>query len=591
MKRLLAGLILLSLVLSAVYLVAWRRPELLPAQVTDWLNAHHWLPPPPEPATGHPTSLDPHGGGRAASGSTVPLEKLITLRLKNGTVLSGELLNETPEAITLGWSWGSTEFRRTEIASAERGKRVTTDAQLLPPLSTETGQATWPYHHDVVVQLTNTAILDAAISEVHPDRIVLQTAAAGGLAEQEIPRSRIEGLLFRPIENERSTQISDTLYRLFPSMQRYHDGWFTLVTDSYAPAVREYRKTIRGYATELYLAFFAQVKDRHPAVQTFIVVFDDWGKFVEYALSDGLPGWALLGYFSPTDEVLYLFNGLGESFADLLYEVYLARARRGVNQLATQVKGQVDSRYGVFVDGQATEIKGKFEALHDYVRGQYSRETLATLRHEMTHELFHHWGLQSIVLSQTDPHDAERVAKKREFLATKDLKQKRRLLEELLNPQQHDEDVQMSAANSWLVEGLAAYAETDPLGSTNERWLAAYQEAKRKQAVLPLEFLTVFKMGSFWGVAPQAQIYAYAESWAFVHFLMTHYRDGFLRYMERMAAQTPKEGEDLQWLLEATHQELRSLEKEFFAYLEQFPQQTDPFLQFIDKIQEIFGTR
>ena len=208
MRRPLALFVLLLSLVGLTYAAAWRRPDLVP-HIAAWLNHRHWLP---ATAAGAPNAADPFAPAMARLPRrlrpAIPPEKLITLRLKNGTVLSGELLSETPQAVTLGWAWGSTEFRRSEIAAIERCKRTAPEAELLPPLPTETGQVTWPYHHDVVVQLTNTQVIDARIAEVHPDRLVVQTTLpGGGRVEQEIDRQRVEQLLFRPVENARSQQL------------------------------------------------------------------------------------------------------------------------------------------------------------------------------------------------------------------------------------------------------------------------------------------------------------------------------------------------------------------------------------------------
>ena len=101
-------------------------------------------------------------------------------------------------------------------------------------------------------------------------------------------------------------------------------------------------------------------------------------------------------------------------------------------------------------------------------------------------------------------------------------------------------------------------------------------------------------MGGFLSMATQSALYAYAQSWAMCHFLMHRYPDGFLRYLERLASSPPQEGEDtLAWLLEATGKELRPLEQEFMAYLDQFSHEDPLWLKqmqaFLDLRQELIA--
>jgi hypothetical protein len=102
--------------------------------------------------------------------------------------------------------------------------------------------------------------------------------------------------------------------------------------------------------------------------------------------------------------------------------------------------------------------------------------------------------------------------------------------------------------------------------------LSEFQEARRQQQILPLEFLNAFRLGSFVGMSTQSQLYAYAQSWAFCHFLMQRYPTGFLAYLDRLAREPPQEGEDtLAWLTQAVGRDQRTLEQEFLASMDRFP--------------------
>jgi len=514
----------------------------------------------------------------------------VTLHLKNGGVVSGTLAHETPQAVILVLEEGEVGFQRGEIERMIKGASPAGDA-LAMPWEGAHRKAQWPYRSDIVVKLKKGTVVDAPLTAVSPTGLLLsQRLENGGQVEQTIARTDVEHLLFKPVRNARSDEIETQLKELFPSMSWHEEGAFTIVTDSPGPAVKEYRRTVRELATDWYLTFFPLVKDQTPHVQHYIVVFENFDTYIEYAAADGVPGWLAVGYFHPDDQVLYCFNTLGEKFSELLYDAFLGQFRGARDRIAAQVKG---TQYELTVEGQISEFLQKLESAHSTLRQSYGQMGEDILRHELTHSLFHSRGLQNIVLSRMSDDGGETVKKKRQYLQATDTSEKRRLLEELLRQQSTDALPEIQAANSWVVEGLAGYMEPWPVGEPNLERLAEIQEAKGKQQVLPLEFLNAFQIGSFRGMATQSKLYAYAQSWALCHFLMQRHPEAFLAYQERLAREQPKDGEDtLAWLLEALGiSDLRALEAEFDAHLSQFPKEDPAWLKqwqfFIDLEREL----
>ncbi|MBI3083413.1 MAG: DUF1570 domain-containing protein [Candidatus Omnitrophica bacterium] len=448
---------------------------------------------------------------------TPPPQNQVTIYLKNGGAVTGELVQETPQELTLRFDYGDVGFQRAEIERVASGKHGTDLGGMRMPWEGKAKQAEWSYRHDVVVKLMKGTVVDGDITAVSPEALtVTQALPGGGTIEHTIQRADVEELLFRPVANERSAQIEQTLHTVFPQMRWFPEGMFTIVTDSTPPTVKQYRRTIRELATDWYLTFHPLVKGRSPMAQHYVVIFEDRNSYIEYALTDGIPGWLAVGYFHPEDQVFYCFNMVGERFSDLLYEVYLGQFREARDRVSTEIKGY---RYETF----------------------------------------------------------EQAKKKRQYLAASDVEQKRKLLEALWADDAGVDLSEVQAANSWVVEGLAGYMEPTPVGAVNAGRLAGAQEARRRQQIFPLEFLDAFRMGSFLRMAQQSALYAYAQSWAFCHFLMQRSPDGFLQYLDRLAREQPKEGEEtLGWLLGALGKEQRPLEQEFLAYLEQFPAE-DPF--------------
>jgi len=513
-------------------------------------------------------------------------DKAVTLHLKNGSMISGELFYEDEEQVRIRWQGGEVGFKMDEIDRIERGEARVEKKGLLFP---EEMEELWPYQNDVVIHLKDGRVLDEPINKIRAKRIVLRREfEEGGAIEQEILRDEIEFLSFKPIKNARSEKINEALMTQFPKMKRVREGSFVLMTDSYTTWVNAYKKGIQQLRTDFYLEFFPILKDRSPNIAHYVVIFDERNDFIDHGVADGVPSWGLAGYFSPDREILYLFNVLGDTISTAIEEAIVGQTSRMMDGLVDAVKGQVDRRYHVFIEGQATEFKKKFSGAHSYIRGLLRDQTMATLRHEMTHELFHNWGLQTIVISKAEQDLKEEAEKKKRYLQEEDVEKRRELLFDLAQLRKDESKIEITASNSWFVEGLAAYMEEVPVGAPSKRWLYLYQDARRKEILFPIEYLTVYKMGSFPGVASEAQLYAYAESWAFVHFLMQVHRDGFMEYLGRVSQETPQENEDILWLLKAVGKELRPLEGEFIAYMDQFEELDDPMFEQMDTFRSIF---
>jgi len=498
----------------------------------------------------------------------------VIIYLKNKSIISGELTHENPKEIFIRWKDGEIGFSREEIERIEYGKETEEKEGFLFP-----DEEKWKYNNDIVVQLTNLTVIDAVISDVTSENVLLKfPLEEGGTIEQEIPRSRIENLLFKPVVNKRSKEIRKCLKEQFPKMHFYEESIFTICTDSNNIWVEKYQKVLRSHIRDFYFTYFRLLKGRKPKVQNFIVIFDKINDFREYATLDGVPEWAG-GYFDSVDEVLYLPNFLGDEAEDLIYECLVMRNRRIANMFGDWVKDNVDQRYHIFIEGLMDEWKGKFVKLSNIALGFFRNVTYLVLRHEATHELFHSWGLQNIVMSRIKYSQEELAEKKKEYLESEDKEKRAELLSEILSQREKIEKTyieKVEATNSWFVEGTATYSETDPLGGLNKFRLYEFQEAKRKDMLFPLEQLTVYKIGSFPGVADETMGAAYAQSWAFTHFLMNKYPDEFMSYLERMVGEKPEKNEDLEWLLGALDRKLREVEEEFLAYMDKFEQIENP---------------
>jgi len=519
-------------------------------------------------------------------------EDTVTLFLKNGGTVSGTFLRKAPNGYLLFYEGGEVLFFDKEVERMERG--VAAEDKTALPYDSEiiSGGQGWPYKNDVVVRLNNTAVLDAEIVKAGPSAVtLLYPAEGGGSIEQDIKRQDIEYLLFKPVLNNTSDKIYSDLSKLFPKMSTYHEGDHTILTDSYITWVRASRSAIRAVHTCIYLENLALFKGREPSCQNYVVIFDDYLDFIEHAVADGVPGWAVLGYFDPKRKVLYSFNALGDKMSDFIFEAIVGKSTKEIDKWEDTVKGRVGSdRYDIVIEGIADDIKDKIWRYYSIVQGQLREMSLNTLRHEFTHELYSNWNLQNIMVSRKETgYDEDVIEAKRKFLETDNIEEKRKLLVELMGIRQEEAMPDLMAANSWLAEGVATYYETAEPGAMNKRWFYLFQQMVKKQSFFPLEHLMVYKIGSFPGVYPKAMLGAYAQSWAFVKFLNDKYHDEFIEYQERVSGQKMEGSDDVKWLIEALGKDLRALQAEFVNYMATFKKIEDPFIEDFEKIYMIFN--
>ena len=516
-------------------------------------------------------------------------ETQAVIRLKNGSSISCEIVSEDARQVVAFWEGGQVTFSRNEIAGIDRQRQVVEGDGIV--IAEPVPADAWQYLNNPVVKLTNGQVIDGRILSVDGDVVIVkEEPVSGSSIHHEVPRNRIEALAFRPLEDDRSGAVAARLRELFPRMKFYQDGMVTLVTDSQGASLKTLRQSLQGQVTAIYLEFEELFRGREPQLQHYVVVFDRLEDYFTYAITDGVPAWLCPGYFSPTDKVLFTVNYFGDSFSALLYEA-VSGARKNVNSQAEAIKGKVDERFHAQVDGAADDVKKRYESAVAYLRGLFMDITLTTLRHEITHEMLHDWGLQTIIVSKLPAQDERLLKKKRELLETKDIEQKKKLIVEILGERRKEDSrgLRIDAANSWFVEGVAEYASTSAVGRPNRMRLFAVKEAKRKGELLPLEQLTVYRMGSFPGVAEEAVLSAYAQSWSLVDYLMKHERTGFLEYLDRMSRETPSGSDDLNWLLRATGKELRQLEAGWHNHIDSLERTEDPEIEQWLRVREILG--
>ena len=102
-------------------------------------------------------------------------------------------------------------------------------------------------------------------------------------------------------------------------------------------SAKSFRSTASTFLLLAHVEFFDLLKDRRPHMQSYAVIFDSFYDFVEYAITDGVPGWMVAGYFSPEAKVLYLFNVLGDEMSEILFEALVGESGRQIDDHQIQL--------------------------------------------------------------------------------------------------------------------------------------------------------------------------------------------------------------------------------------------------------------
>ncbi|MDD5422252.1 MAG: hypothetical protein WC592_01755 [Candidatus Omnitrophota bacterium] len=502
----------------------------------------------------------------------------ITLYLKHGGVINGRLLEKKADEYIVEWDNEKFAVSAKQVVREERKSRK---------------EAQWPYKNDIVAKRTNGVVLDGKITDITGDEMTMSFDEGGGGLEMTVKRADIDYLIFAPALNKESDDIERRLKEQFPKMKMYKEGDIVLFSDSYAKSIDLYVKTVRQAHTDIYFKFFKIFKGRTAGCQNFLVMFDDIEDYWTYAITDGVPGWLVVGYFSPLNKVLYTYNGFGNRMEKWVLEIVEGQTGAFNKEVIDKVKDNVVKSYHIFLEGQAKEFTDIFWEMHSIYKSELLYGSLDVLRHEFTHEVFHNYGLQSIVIMKPDMDDKKLAEKKKELMAEKDWKKKKEILEEIMKIRREtskdlekikrEDIINESSAQSWLNEGIATYCGTDPIGSVDEEWLFSYQEAVRKNELNPIEFLTNFKIGSFVGLVNKAAFASYGESWAFTSFLMNRYHEQFMDYQVKMSERmdAKKKGrdsgaDDLNILLGCLGKDLPALEEEFREYMGSYARVEDP---------------
>lgn len=128
----LIGLVGIALFLGLCALTYYTHPQLLPKRIVNTVDrildkskaVRERIKPEP-PTAASPSPPIP----RAVSANQV------TLYLTNGGAVTGELVSESADGVTLRWDYGEVTFSRVDITRVEKGQQVETEDDIIFPPS------------------------------------------------------------------------------------------------------------------------------------------------------------------------------------------------------------------------------------------------------------------------------------------------------------------------------------------------------------------------------------------------------------------------------------------------------------------------
>jgi hypothetical protein len=68
---------------------------------------------------------------------------------------------------------------------------------------------------------------------------------------------------------------------------------------------------------------------------------------------------------------------------------------------------------------------------------------------------------------------------------------------------------------------------------------------------------------------------------------MKNYRQGFMKYLERMSQQTPSKDEDFQWLIQSLGVDAKTLQTQWASYIDSLETIEDPQIDQWIRLREI----
>lgn len=453
-----------------------------------------------------------------------------TLLLKNGGVIQGKIVRDTPDEVQIRWQDGIIGFRRGEIADIKRGDfspQGEVGVVIPKPKAREDDledRTTYPR-----VYLKNGTIKKGVSIRKDEEGVTLgEKLQEGGEIEFKFKLDQIEKISLWPPLRHESTPDFKSLEKTYPSFRLHEKPHYLILSDDDPIDLNLYLRALEQFYDEFIIYFLDFVKPDYQPRALQAMIFGKKKDFEPLLKSYGFPAKAnLLGVFNSVTQILFLYN---IKSAEMVSR-YLSRSSAAESQLKRKVDSIAES-YSQTDEIAQSRVKGMGERLvsemqrdREKVEGEAEDETVRTIRHEGAHQLLYEFDVYA-----------------------KNTRQ-----------------------GAWLVEGLASFCEPSSIGDIHEVRLMELKFELETHELMPLEYLLSFAAGAdIHRLEPSYASLAYAESWAFVYFLMSGpYRNGFLSYVKEVAKQGKDfdEKQDISLLGKYLEKSTQQIEMEFVPYL------------------------
>lgn len=453
-----------------------------------------------------------------------------TILLKNGGVIQGKIVRETPQRVEIRWQDGIIGFSRAEIKGIKHEDTVLQgEGGLVVALKesrdgADRDPATYPR-----VYLTSGEVKKGVTVERKDGIFYLgETLQEGGKVEYSFSPADIEKIAFWPPPVLEPSGTVRDLQKSHSSFRIHEKSPYLTLSDDDPIDLNFCLKSLDQFYDEFIMYFLEFLRPDYSPRPLQAVIFGKEADFRRLLESAGFPkGASLLGFFATQTQVLFLYN---IKSAEMINR-YLYGSTKVEEQLKDNVENIAESYSGgdeivkSRIMGAGERFLADLERNRLKVEREARAETVRTLRHEGAHQLLYEFDVHARKTRQ----------------------------------------------GAWLVEGLASFCEPEEIGGIHETRLMELKYELEDHHLMPLEYLLSFAAGADIHHLEASYVgLAYSESWAFVHFLMSGaYREGFLAYVKEIPRQGKDfdEKKDIALLEKHLRKSVKVLEDEFASYV------------------------
>jgi hypothetical protein len=428
-----------------------------------------------------------------------PMDRLV---LKSGGVIQGAIVSETESEVKFEWGGGVVGFGRDEIERIERdvsNQPLTEGGSdlIVPDFAPEGGlqHKDWPEGVKHVVYLKNGENVGGEIKVVNDKMITVRQALEGGGAiEHDLDPAQVEKIALWPPPPDSGRERLAEFLTQYPTLDLLRRGYYYIMSSEQNQSdLKRFLRTIDHFHHDFLFHFFGLFDPNQPLPNLDVMIFGTRTEFDALLQEIGFNVRSNpVGFYHFNERKLVFYNVK----TDAAVQAGLAQTRQAQDQIAS-----VRSSYSPREQSQIDMMETQAQRQELQLLGDVLLRNINVIRHEGGHQLFHTLGVTPLEVY----------------------------------------------AGGWLIEGMAVYCETDPIGRIHEEKLMLLRYELEKGEPMPLEYLINFARGKgFHKLDPIYANVAYANSWAFIYFLMKDYREPFFNFLKEMRVQGPAYNEYLE---------------------------------------------